>query len=607
MNRQILPTLFAVGLALAGCQGEVSLTPQGDRPGGTQNTNNGSTNGNNGLNGPDFKFACDEDAELPEIPLRRLSKEQYMFTVQDLLRQVVPNQADQIYAAALPRVSLIPEDAPQLDGNNKHGGFRRLDQAIQQQFVDHTLEAATVIGTQVSESAANLEAMLGTCATDSDTANDDACIVDFIESFGQLALRRPVTSDDIAFYQSVYADSGISTAGVRDMIAVMLSSPDFLYQVESAADGVDGKPNQYNLDTFELANRLAFHFWQSMPDSELMAKAADGTLSDPAVYEAEVKRIFEDPKTNRSVQRFVTEWLWLDELPEMNGLVGTPLYDAFAGEDSPSDDLKEDMVADVVSAGSYYFQENPGSFDDFFMSQKSFARSAELAKIYDTPIWDGGSEPPTFSDPTRVGLFTRAAFLATGVVNTRPIMKGVFIREGLLCTIPPPPDANAVNTMIDLRPDMTTREVVEEITEAPGTSCAGCHLTYINGLGFPTENYDALGRSRTHQTLFDLDGNILGTKEVNTLSHPRVPLDTIHEVSSGAELTPVLIDSGQLYSCFARNYVRFTFARVENDQKDGCVLETVRSLAQSGATLPEVMISLALRPEFKQRTLLENP
>src|SRR6185503_306872 len=179
----------------------------------------------------------------------------------------------------------------------------------------------------------------------------------------------------------------------------------------------------------------------------------------------------------------------------------------------------------------------------------SFARDARLAQIYGVKAWDGVAAPPAFPAGQRPGLLTRALFLSTGTANTRPIMKGLFIRKNVLCDDipPPPPGANAKPP--ELGPGMTTRESVEAITEMPGTVCAGCHQTAINPLGFATEGFDALGRFRSAQRLFDAAGVETGTKPVNTSTVPQVVYGDTTMISTPAQLMSLIVASGKVEAC----------------------------------------------------------
>jgi hypothetical protein len=305
------------------------------------------------------------------------------------------------------------------------------------------------------------------------------------------------------------------------------------------------------------------------------------------------------------VRQFFSEWLENTTLEELDSRAGNPVFEAFRGSTEVGPELRERMLEEVVDAATYYTFESGSTFDDFLASDRSFARTPDLAAIYETPVWDGSSEPPVFADPTRVGLVGRAAFLATGSANTRPIMKGVFLRIALLCDDIPPPPPNAAASPPMLSEDSTTRQVVEELTGSG--SCAGCHTHVINPLGFVTEGFDALGRTRTEQRFFDEEtGAEIGSAPIDSAATPMVDSDDSSVVKSAAELTDKLLASEKPHACFARHYFRFSFGRLEDLDGDACALDTIKVSLDEGAALAESIRAVALSDAFQRRSFVEE-
>lgn len=574
-----------------------------DASGGSDAGSTGADDG--GSTGVVDEFECDPDAIAPELPLRRLSKTQYAATIADLVRWAAPAaDADAIVAEIDPLVSTIPDDARETIAGETHGGFRRLDQTVHQEHVNASYDVAVTLAHELVATEARRAAVLGACATDADANNDDACLDEFIVRFGARVMRRPLDADELPFFRGVFDGEGTAVGmdveGFADVITLMLVSPQFLYFVEHGDAPVEGTADRYWLSGHELAARLSYHFWQTMPDDALLAAAQSGALLTDEGYAAEVDRLLADPRTEITFGEFYREWLWLDDLAPMDALVGTPLFDAVRGDFEPGPETTANMVAEVVDMARWYTFAAAGSFDELFLTDRSFARTQDVAEIYGVPAWTDG-EPPIIDDPARVGLLTRAALVATGGNNTRPIMKGVFIRKGLLCEAVPPPPNNAAANPPELSDEMTTREVVEELTEQPATACAGCHATLINPLGFATENFDSLGRTRAEQTLFDADGNVVGSKPVDTRSVPQVVAGDLTPSSGAADLAALMLESDKPQACLARNLVRFTMARPEDDVGDGCALQSLATDLVDGVPLVEVLRAVALRPEFRQR------
>lgn len=603
--------LVACAWALGGCYGSIGGGASGDaasnnKPGDTSNnvTNNVANNPMGPLE-PAQPFVCEPGAAQPEQPLMRLSREQYERTLRDVVGLAAGPDAESVWSAVALRVEKMPQDARiGLDGHT-HGGFRRLDQAVQQDHVDVSLEVAEEIGRQLTSSPARLERLVGACAVDADAGNDAACLDAFIERFGGRALRGPLSAEDVAFYRGVHDAAGVDAAGVADVVAVMLTAPQFLYHVEHGAAAGSGA-DTYMLSAHELANRLSFLFWGTMPDEALWAAAQDGSLLRDEVYEAQVRRLAADPRAAAVIRGFVREWLWLDELPEMNVRVGTPVFDAFAGGFVPSDGLREAMIEEIELMAEHHILATDGTLTDMIRSNQSFARSPELASLYGVAPWAPGQQPEQFpAAQGRAGLITRAAMVASGSANTRPVMKGFKIRQAMLCVKPPPPPDNAAGASVELDPMLSTREVVEAITEQPGTSCAGCHQAFMNPLGFATEGFDALGRPRTSQALFDAAGMKVGERPVDTASVPRVTPGDERPAAGAGELTELLDESGLVHACFARHWVRYTFARPEDLAADGCALEAMQRGLLAGKPVREVMVEAALAPQMRQRRMTE--
>ena len=546
-------------------------------------------------------FECDPSAVPDELPLRRLSRMQYVNTIRDLVRTIAPTHAIAVLAEIDPVLASLPADARVHPKGDKRGGFRRLDQTVQQDFVNVGYDLAVVLGRALTSSKERIEEVAGPCATDADPTNDAKCLDDLITKVGVLAHRRALGDDERALYRATAGTDLVKPPAIADVIGHMIGGPYFTYHVEHGAEaGKATGGKTYPLSGYELANRLAYHFWQTMPDAELTEAARSGALETSDGYEEQLLRLAADARMLIALDGFVTEWLWLDDLPAMNSRVGDKVYDAFANGLTTTADTRNHMIADVVEA-VHDVVSRGGTFSDFFTNNRSYAQFDDVASIYGASRWSPGSPGIVVGDE-RVGLLTRPAVLATGSANTRPIMKGVFIRFALLCDELPPPPNNAANTRIVLSTSMTTREVVESLTQAPGSVCAGCHKTRINPLGFATENFDALGRHRTAQALFDDGGKKVLDRPIDTTSVPMV-VDDDQRISSGAkDLTTFLLDSGRVQACFARQYFRWTFQRGEDDEKDGCALKDLADTAKGAGSMREVLIRIARQPAFKRRT-----
>lgn len=549
-------------------------------------------------------FKCDATLVPETVPLRRLSKVQYENTVGDIVGFALGDEREAVMAKVTPMLAGLPDDERK-GPSEKYGGLKRLDQTVQQTSVDQSYAIAVAIGAALTSTPERLGKVAGACASDADASNDGSCLDELIRKLGEQTLRRAITDEDVAFYRDVAGAPPFDAPDYADVIAMLMTAPGFLYFVEHGAAGSAADAASAKLSAYELVTRLSYHFWQTTPDAELLDAARSGAILTEDVYAAQVERIFADARTRQVLKSFYAEWLFRPDLDPLDSRLGTPRFDAFRGDFTPTPGLRERMFSEVSDMAMFYSLSADGKFDDLFGSTKSFATTDDLASLYGVPAWDGKGAPPDFPDPTRVGLLGRAAMTATGSVSSRPIMKGVFIRKALLCEGIPAPPNNASASKPEAEKTLTTRGAVEQLTEKDGTACAGCHKVFINGLGFATEGFDALGRSRKEETIFDRDtGAELAKLLIDTKSVPMVKAGDTTVSTGVVDLNRILLDSGKPQACFAREYFRFTFAREEDLVKDGCALASLQKLLVSHGSISSVLRAIALDPAFRQRSFL---
>lgn len=589
----------STGSAADGGTGAVGGSSTGGGTGGPLAGSSGS--GVGGTQNPPLgtAFTCDPSAVTESPALRRLTRPQYENTVTDLLAFALGDRAEALTlkdALGSALEALPSEERPRTE-EDLRGTYRRLDQGVSQGHVDTWYQLATRVGGELTTEA-RLARVVGTCATDGSAAAP--CIDAFLRRFGERALRRPLTDDEVTFYGEFYGDtSAIAPVAFADLIAGLLTAPDMLYLIESGDQEVPGLPGTFQLGPFEVASRLSYHFWDTMPDDELFRAAKDGTLLEDDEYRRQTERLVADPRTKASIRNFHREWLKLDALPALDQANGVANYDAFTGDDQPGPELTSRVNDEVLDLLDYFTWDTATGLDTVLTSQLIFPKTDDLAALYGV---SPAAEPFAAPLGDRPGLFTRVAFLATGASRTRPIMKGVFLRQDMLCDelSPPPPGANS--NIPELEPTLSTREKVQRITEV-GT-CAGCHVESINPLGFSTESYDALGRFRDEELLFDAEGELIGSAALDTTSVPQVVSGDLTPVSNVAELMSLVVASGKVTSCLARHYFRYSFGRFENLAADGCALEGLRT-ALAGGTLDSMVREVAFLPDFRRRRIVE--
>jgi hypothetical protein len=201
----------------------------------------------------------------------------------------------------------------------------------------------------------------------------------------------------------------------------------------------------------------------------------------------------------------------------------------------------------------------------------------------------------------RGGLLTRASFLVSGTYETHPIHRGATVRRRFLCDQLPEPDANVLppNALTPPLPDatLTTRQRFEnKVVNEP---CASCHAL-MNPIGYVLERYDAVGRYRQAEDIFDqTTGKKLNSLPVNSTAAPRIIGGDDRSIDSGVQLTQMVVDSGRTEACVARQYFRFTFHRLE-DVDDACALEGIRSALAQGK-LGDALLAIATTQGFRTR------
>jgi len=508
-------------------------------------------------------------------------------------------------------VPVVPINDQALSADFPDGGWLRADQDVQLTRV-RGFYAVGVAVANALVSSTRLGKVVGACATDQDGSNDAKCLSDFIQAFGARVLRRPVLADELLLLQGVYGESTTADpAAYADVITVLLNMPGALYLVEHGKDPLPSRSGTYGLDAYELASRLAYHVWDSAPDDQLLAKAQDGSLLTDAVYQAEVERLFADQRAQVAMRRFFRDYVQVQDSGGPRGTgglnyhnvalrVADPVFKAFAKDDLPSPQLQGHLVDDAVAFLDYYTWQKPGTLHDLLTSELSFAQTEDVAKLYGVPAWDGQGAPPALPSGTRPGLYTRAVFLAAGA-SSAPILKGVYLRRYVLCDTIGRPPPNAANAMLVQAESQTTRQATEVLTA--NQPCSSCHNSWINPLGFATEDFDGLGRFRSTETVFNPDASVAATLPVDTSVKPYVFLaDDQTQTQNVAELMDTIEASGKPAACLARNYFRYTFARFEDTTVDACSLEAMRVALDHGGRLVDLLKAVVLTPAFKERT-----
>jgi mono/diheme cytochrome c family protein len=328
-------------------------------------------------------------------------------------------------------------------------------------------------------------------------SEDNACAQRILASLTRRAYRRPVREADwkplLVFYQNARAH-GDFDYGIQKAIEAMLVAPDFLFRVETDPPA---RPRVYPLNDVDLASRLSFFLWSSVPDETLLALAEKSKLSDPAVLAQQVARMLDNPRSAAFVSNFAGQWLQIRNLATVR-----PDPIAFADFD---ESLRYSMQRETELFFQSILQENR-SVLDFLGADYTFLNE-RLANHYGIPnIYGSQFRRVALTDSNRGGLLGQASLLTvTSPPNrTSVVQRGKWILDNLLGEPPPPPppDVPALDATTKGARKLTLREAMELHRANPG--CAVCHRN-IDPLGFALENYDGIGAWRSHDGASAID------------------------------------------------------------------------------------------------------
>jgi hypothetical protein len=340
------------------------------------------------------------------------------------------------------------------------------------------------------------------------TANEDACARRIITALARTAFRRPATAAEMKeltqFYQAGRGEGGFE-GGIEAALQRILADPQFIYRGErEPAAAVAGKP--YRITDLELASRLSFFFWSSIPDAELIDVAVSGKLREPAVLEQQIKRMLADPKSNALISNFTGQWLSVRSLRTYEPVVNLfPDYD---------DNLRAAYQREVELFFSTIVQEDRSILDlldgNYTFVNERLAKQYGIPNIYG-PQFRRITLPPEFD--MRRGLIGKGALLAitSNPARTSPVTRGKYFQATFLGVEPPQPPPGVETDLKVGAADAagngktpTMRQILEVHRRNP--TCAACHRIF-EPVGIALENFDAVGTWRTLEEGVPIDAS----------------------------------------------------------------------------------------------------
>lgn len=408
-----------------------------------------------------------------------------------------------------------------------------------------------------------------------------------IAHFGRRAYRRTLTPEQLDAHHALF-DEGAShfpdmdafDAGMRMLIEAMVQSPHFVYRVET---GIGRSQGAVQLDDFEVASRLSYMIWNTMPDDALLDEAERGALNSPDQIASQAARLLDDPRGESMIERFHAQLLnWNLYRGMSKDASEFPL--SYVG-------VGDDMYEEARRFVEHVILREDGNLAELLTAPYTFANDG-LAAIYG--FEDGAASAfelfrfDAYAQPERGGLLTQLGFLASHGGLTGAVHRGVFINHRVLCTeLPPPPDA-LPPIPADDGMTLTSRERIEMHT-GPGTCGATCHGSYINPIGFAFESFDGLGQYRTEENGLPID--VAAEFEF---------AESIVEFEGAAELTEAIASSIEAHDCYAKHWVEYALGR-DTAGSDLDLIQGLGDRSLEGASIKGLIVELVKSDAFRSR------
>ena len=425
-------------------------------------------------------FDCTAEQHPGRVTLRRLNKAEYNNTIRDLIGLDLK----------------LADDFPSDDVGN---GFDNIGDVLSLPPVlleKYLMAAQSVADQAFADPQARARVLVHVAETDGDRIDVARRNV---REFAERAYRRPITEDEqerlFGIMKLAYEQDSSMDEIFKAVISAVLSNPHFLFRVERDA-GSDDEDGIRELDSYEVASRLSYFLWSSMPDETLFDLARSGKLTHPEVIVAQARRMLADPGSTALVDNFAGQWL---QLRDVSRLMPDPeLFPDFDGE------LRSAMRRETELFFESMIRENR-SVLEFLNADFTFVNE-RLARHYGIPGVSGSEFQQVALQADRRGVLTHASILmlTSNPTRTSPVKRGKWILDNILAEPPPAPPANVPELEEGAETLGSLREQMEQHRSNP--ACSVCHLK-MDAIGFGLENFDAIGAWRDRDGRFDIDAS----------------------------------------------------------------------------------------------------
>ena len=420
------------------------------------------------------------------------------------------------------------------EGTNRLRPFERSNSGTYDGTGRPHIETLTIIGPYAATSPGDTPSRrrIFTCSP-ADVNEQPRCAREILSTLAHRAYRRPVTAEDIdrlmPFFENGRENGGFET-GIQLALRRILASPSFAFRLEQEAAEGPASATSYTVSDTELASRLSFFLWSSIPDDELLALAEQNRLSEPETLRSQVRRMLADPKASALVENFAGQWLHLRNLDNIN-----PNSDEFPDFDN---NLRQAFKRETELFFASIVNEDRSLLDlmtaDYTFVDERLARHYGIPNVYGSHFRRVELGPELAA---RRGLLGKGGILmATSHADrTAPTLRGKWLLENLLGSPPPPPPANV--PALEAEAGAAPKTIRERLTaHRANPACASCH-EIMDPLGFALENFDAIGGWRTLEAGRPVDSRgaftdghaIDGAAELREalLSDPTIFVDTV--------------------------------------------------------------------------------
>ena len=435
--------------------------------------------------------------------------------------------------------------------------------------------------TGISESASRRK--IFTCRP-AQADEEEACVIQIISELAGKAFRRPVTPEDLEslleYYEQGASERGFES-GIQAAIQAILAKPEFIFRFEQEP-GSASPGTVYRISDLELASRLAYFLWSSIPDDELVRLAGEGRLRELGILESQVTRMLADPRSGQLSRNFAGQWLRLAGLKQV--FPEASLFPNFTSN------LAESMRREVELLFDHIMREDRDVLE-LLTADYTFV-DGNLARHYGIPNVVGPRfRRVTLRDPNRFGLIGKAGILTmTSLANrTSPVSRGKYVIEVLVGTPAPipPPAVPALDEAVDNQRVLSVRERMEQHRENP--VCNACHRV-IDPIGMALENFDAVGEWRRTDGGFVID--------------PTGEMYDGTKLDGPASLRHAILERSDAFiRSLTENLLSYSLGRVVDNRDMPTVRSIQRAAAGNGNRFSSFIRGIVSSPPFQMRAV----